>query len=204
MSDGWAPEETSSSSGDRWVNPKKWEEVKEDGKVVKRFRFRVLTPVSTGLEGWTTENKPLRAKHEGGIPPGTAWQESRFNPGKQEKPKAAWAFAVLDVDADTEKVWVLTQATIKNAFKSVTAEWGSPFEYDLVCKQGKASDGKTVYSLTVHPSGKCPLKPEAAARWEQMKADGFDLEQVWCNGYPFPSAGASNAPAPAGDDEVPF
>ena len=204
MSDAWAPEDEQRSSSDRWVNVKQWEEVKEDGKTVKRFRFRVLTPVSVGLEGWTSENKPLRVKFEGAIPPGTKWQESRFNPGREEKPKPTWAFAVLDVDADVEKVWTITQATIKNAFKAVTAEWGAPFDYDLVCKQFKTSDGKTAYSLTVHPSGKCPLKPEQSARWEKMKADGFDLEQVWVNGNPFPSSGSASGRAVANDNDVPF
>lgn len=202
----WAPEEADRSSGDRWVNPKKWPDVKEDGKTIKRFRFRVLSPVSTGVEWWGEDGKPGRAKDRSLVPHGTKFQPSKFNPGKFETPKDIWAFVVLDVDADTEKVWTVTQATIRNALKAVTAEWGSPFDYDLVCKQGKASDGKIAYSMTVHPSGKAPLGEAQAARWNALKAAGFDLEALWTGGDPFPSApAASDSGANAGSsDDLPF
>ena len=188
---GWAPEEQARSSSDRWVNPKKWEEVTEDKKPVKRFRFRVLTPVSVGWEVWGTDDKPHRAKTKAELA-SVELRDDRFNPGKKEQPKETWAVGVVDVDAQMVKVWTFALATVKNAFRSVTAEWGSPFDYDLVCKQGKASDGKTVYSLTVHPSGKTPLAGAGADEWAAMKAAGFDLEAVWTGGDPFPSAPAAS------------
>ena len=197
----WAPEESSSSSAGRWVNPKDWEEVTEDKKPVKRFRFRVLSSVSTGAEVWGDDGKPYRAKTAkelSGIKPR---QDGKFGP---DKVKDVWAFVVLDVDADTEKVWTVHQATVRNALKSVTAEWGDPFGYDLVCKQGKSSDGKTIYSMTAHPSGKVPLGPAQAERWAALKAAGFDLEALWTGGDPFPSSGASGGGAADASSDIPF
>lgn len=212
MSESWAPEEEARSSADRHVRPKDWPEVSEGGSKFKKFRFRVLSSVSKGWSGWAENDgkpKPVRAKTENGFPAGIRWQENKFNKGKLDAPKEAWCFVVLDVDADTEKVWELTQFSIMKAFRSVVSEWGNPSEYDLVCKQGKSKDGKVEYTLTVHPSGKTPLDPAKAARWHELLEAGFDIEKMWTGGDPFPKAAPaahsdSGGTGSHGNDDLPF
>lgn len=207
----WAPEEQQRSSSDRWVNPKKWDEVVRDKKPVKEWRGRILSsPVSVGYELWGDDGKPHRAKNKADLSHIKPRQDGKFGP---DKIKLVWAIAFGDIAANSVVVWTITQVSIHDALRSIVAKWGAPeakndpFGYDVLVTQYK-KDGKTFYAIEV-PGAESGTARYAcpqiiASEWDQMKRDGFDLEALWSGGDPFPSAGGSNSPAPPDNDDVPF
>lgn len=206
----WAPPDEGRSSAKRYVRPKDWAEYSEGGKKLKKFRFRVLTSVLKCWVGWPEGGRqPLRAETQNGFPAGTTWRKSQYKDeksgeAKYDVPKEAWLFAVWDPEQSAVKVWELDQFSLMKAFRSVTQEWGSPFEYDLVAKQIQGTP--IAYELVVHPSGKTPLDAQAREAWAQLQADGFDLRKMLTGGDPFPSAaaGGGGGAGARSDDGVPF
>lgn len=209
MSDGWVPEDEGRSSADRYVKPANWKEARIEGQAVQLWRARLASRIVRLWEVWDEDNKPHRAATKGELSHIKPRQEGKFGP---DKVKEIWAALFLDVDADREVVWTISQWGVMSGLKEQIAEWGTPaegviFDYDFVFVKGKAK-GKTVYSVRVADASKgtarYPLTPEQVDRINALYSDGFDLEKLKTGGDPFPSAGASNAPAPAGDDDVPF
>ena len=210
MSEGWVPEtDEGRSSAERYVKPANWKEAKMDGQTVQVWRARLASRIVRLYEVWDEDNKPHRAKTKGELSHIKPRQEGKFGP---DKVKEVWAALFLDVDADRDVVWTISQWGVMSGLKEQIAEWGTPadgviFDYDFVFVKGKAK-GKTVYSVRVANASKGtarhPLKPEQVERINALYADGFDLNKLATGEDPFPPSGAGNAPSPAGDDEVPF
>ena len=196
----WTPEPVNApgSMSGRFVQAKNWLEVKEGGKLIQKFRCRILSKAVAGLVGWTADNKPIRARDMSMFPEGQKWREEKDPAGKMkvQLPKEFWAMAVWDYEGgQTVKVWEVPQRGIRDAISAAVKDKGSPFGYDLIVRRsGKGLD--TTY--TVSTADSAPMPPEAAAEWAALQAAGFDLDALFDGGDPFPAA-APAAPAPTGD-----
>lgn len=200
MSDSFIPEGGEpASKAERWVNPKGWPTVKG----VKTLRWRFLSGLAQGWIGWSG-GKPLRAPAENMFPAGTKWDEDEFKGEKVvNTPKFAWAaFGYCPDDSDPEvRAWEIPQATIRKALSALVEQWGDPRGFDIVATQNADKKG---YTVQPHPSGKCPPNAVALERWNAALAAGADMKKLYAGEDPFPPAGAGNAPASAGDEDVPF
>lgn len=206
MSDsGWAPEEPEQrrTSG-RFVQPKNWMEVKEGKRIFQKFKCRVLASPVAGVVAWNADNRPSRFKSEAEIPANFNWRlhKDGDHVGKKEFPKTFWAFPVWDYEVSEVRVWELTQAGLRDAFRALAAnpEWGSPLGYDVTAtREGKGLNTK--YALSPSPKSAVPV--DAATAWNECVAAGFDLNRLFDGGDPFsaPAAAAGDAPA---QESVPF
>lgn len=214
MSDGWVPEDEGRSNLDRYVKPKDWKEAKLDGQKVNMWRARLASRIVKMWEVWDEDSKPHRATTKAALSHITPRQEGKFGP---DKVKEVWAALFLDIEADREVVWTITQFGVMSGLREQIAEWGTPaegviFDYDFVFVKGQ-SKGKTVYSVRVADASKgtarYALTPEQVSRINALYADGFDLNKLAENGDPFPEAhsGADSAGGGAdgqGGGDLPF
>jgi len=198
---------------DRYVNVKDWKEVTKDGQKMKIFRARIISRKSQGWEVWSTDDKPHRGRTKDDIAH-LPLRDDKFNHGQKEQPKEVIAYLVLDIEADTEKLFPIHQWGIRKGLASEMTEWGVPqsgevFDYDFLFIQRK-DKGKTVYEVKVADAAKgtakYALKPEQVERIAALKAAGLNLDAYWDGGDPFPSApAASDSGANAGSsDDLPF
>ena len=143
-------------------------------------RLRVITPFISGFEGWTENNKPLRAENADGFPADTKWKVEN---GKKQEPRRFWATVVWNVAKERFQVFSFTQATVYRQLKSLldNEDWGLLTDFDVTIK--KSGDGVDT-EYTVLPCPKKALTERAAKEWEAIQANWTGLHALYSNGHP--------------------
>lgn len=144
--------------------------------------FRILSPVITGMEYWTTDSedkkKPVRLKPEQEIPLNELEADKD---GNLIMPKHFWAMIVWNYGADKVQILEITQQGIRKSITSFenNKKWGDAREYDItVEREGEGFDTK--YMTTPNP------KEEIDEGIVQMAKDmNIDLEALYKGDDPF-------------------
>lgn len=171
----WLPGSPKSSSGSDYFRTKDLKTLPNNS-----CDIRILCPFITGYEGWTSENKPLRAETPADFPGGVVWRTER---GVQQQPKPFWATAVWNREAKKIQVWSFTQATIFNQLKGLVEnkKWGALDGYDVtITRKGDGTD--TEYAVVPNP--KEALDPEAMTAWADLQTRWLGLPALYSGGHP--------------------
>jgi len=184
-------EPTASTSGD-YLRLKDLETYKDN-----TVRLRILHPFISGFEGWTTQNKPIRAEGEADFPKGTEWKVEK---GEAQRPRRFWATAVWNSNKERVQVFSFTQATIYRQLKSLldNEDWGLLTEYDVTVRR-TGSGTETEY--TVLPCPKKGLSPAASKTWEMVSSAWIGLAALYSGGHPLATFDTAVA---AKDLDIPF
>jgi hypothetical protein len=155
--------------------PEGYEAPKETGGFMKLEdgdnKFRILSPLVTGYEYWTAENKPVRAKETWDTVPDDI---KKGQDGKPTAIKFFWNVLVYSYASGGIQSLEITQKTIQKALTTLidNPEWGNPKGYDVtVNKVGKGLETK--YSVVPNPHS--DMKPEVAAALEANTMTAGDI-----------------------------
>lgn len=140
-------------------------------------RFRVLSDVVIGWEGWK-DRKPFR--HPGAV---CKIKPEDVDLNKSGKPNINyfWAMVVWSYEEEKVQVLELTQKTIMNPLYEMeqNADWGDLKNYDIQINKKKEGDKTTYTVLGIPPK---PLLSEIKEAYQ--KAD-VDLNKLFEGEYPF-------------------
>jgi hypothetical protein len=154
-------------------------------------RLRILARPVLGNVGWRDDNgkrSPVRKRMGEEFAPHEVLVDAK------NKIRHFWAMPVWDYAAEKVRVWELTQSTIQEAIRklSADADWGLPLDYDIkVVKSGEGMD--TEYA--VMPIPKKPLPLDAEAAWAEAQQT-FSLEVLFDGGDPFAAGDQRNGKTP--------
>ena len=142
-------------------------------------KFRILSDVITGWEGWKN-NKPFR--HKGDvckIKP----EEVDLNQNGTPNINYFWAMVVWSYLNEKVEVLEITQKTIMNPLYELeqNADWGDLKGYDITLNKRKDGD-KTSYSVLGIPPK--PLTEEIKKAFQESDVD---LEKLFDGKYPMPT-----------------
>lgn len=133
--------------------------------------FRILSPLVTGYEYWTEDNKPIRSK--------TKWENTpsdiKHRDGKPTAVKFFWTFLVYNYKENAVQSLEITQSSIMKSLTSLieNPKWGNPTRYDItVNKVGK--ELLTKYSVVPNPHS--PITPEMQAA---LDACTIDINEIF-------------------------
>lgn len=159
--------------------------------------FLALSSPVIGWQYWNTDKKPVRLATEpvgnlADLPGIKAEDDGRF------KVTHFWAFPVIDVIDGKVKILEITQKSVQNDIRAYikNPRWGSPvMKYTFsVAKTGEKLETK--YTVMANPLATIPAEWNQA--WEDVKAFGFNLNELFTGGDPFkPTTPAPVAPAAA-------
>ena len=163
--------------------PKDYEVPKDSSNYFKfkqgANKFRILDNPILGQEGWTNENKPLRARMEEPL------DTTNLKAAKSGKLiKHFWAMPVYNYDEKKIQVLEITQVSIQEIIKEYTdnPDWGEPLQYDItVTRKGENLD--TEYTVIASP--KKEIAEEIKKEWETIKNKGFNIDNMFTNENPF-------------------
>src|SRR3990167_2091808 len=96
---------------------------------VGKNKFRILSPLNTGFEYWTEENKPVRSK--------TPFEETpnaKVNEEGKVNINHFWAVVVYNYATEAIQILEITQKGIQKYILGLVndSDWGKPQGYDLV------------------------------------------------------------------------
>ncbi len=156
-------------------------------------RFRVLSDVILGWEGWK-DKKPFR--HEGQvcrIKP----EQVDLNQNGQPNINYFWAMVVWNYSEKRVQVLSLTQKTVMSALYSLeqNEDWGDLKGYDIEITKSKNAD-KTSYTVLGIPPK--PLSEEIAKEYAETKVD---LRKLFEGEYPIEEETVSEDINP---EDIPF
>lgn len=140
-------------------------------------RYRVLSDVVTGWEGWK-DKKPFR--HEGNVCHITADQVDTNKDGKPNI-NYFWAMIVWSYTDKRVQTLEITQKTIMNALVQLEQneeDFGDLKNYDIIINKSKVGD-KTSYTVQGTPSK--ALTQEQQEAYESSEAD---LSKLFNGEYP--------------------
>ena len=164
-------------------------------------RFRFLSDVVTGWEGWKNQ-KPFR--HEGDvckIKP----EQVDLNQNGNPNINYFWAMVVWNYQESKIQVLEITQKTIMNPLYNLeqSEDWGDLKNYDVEIIRSKVGD-KVNYTVQAIPPRQ--LKEEIKKSFSESKVE---LKKIFEGDYPMPTKkiGDTDIDYPAEDinvDEIPF
>lgn len=158
----------------------------QDGK----NRYRVLSDIVTGWEGWK-DNKPFR--HGGDV---CRIKPEQVDENRDGRPNINyfWGIAVYDVANQSIKVLQITQRTIMAAMKNFedSPDWGDLKGYDIEIIKLKAGD-KISYTVVAIPPK--PLSDDVRKLYSETKVD---LDAIFAGKYPMDGGSETKA------DGIPF
>lgn len=165
-------------------------------------RFRVLSDVITGWEGWK-DKKPFR--HEGDV---CKIKPEQVDLNQNGKPNINyfWAMVVWNYAEKTVQVLELTQKTIMNCLYDMekNEDWGDLKNYDIEINKKKEGD-KTSYTVLGIPPK--PLNPIIVTAYSETE---IDLSKLFKGEYPMskePQRDITDPNYPQDDinaEEIPF
>lgn len=138
---------------------------------VGKNKFRILSPLTTGYEYWTEENKCIRSKTPFTDTPGIKTDK---NTGKTSI-NHFWAVVVYNYATESIQTLEITQKGIQKYVLDLVnnPEWGKPQGYDLVVtREGEGLSTK--YSVSASPHK--PMPAEILADYEKAN---IDLESLF-------------------------
>jgi hypothetical protein len=158
-------------------------------------KFRVLSDVITGWEGWKN-NVPFR--HAGDV---CKIKPEQVDLNQNGKPNINyfWAMVVWNIKDQVIQTLELTQKTIMGTLYEFEegGDWGDLKDYDITIH--KKTEGKKT-SYTVTPNKPAPVPLEVA---ELYKNTDIDLNKLFDGKYPIEEAGADDYES-MGEDEKGF
>ena len=128
--------------------------------------MRILSPLTTGYEYWTEDNKPVRSKEQFKDVPADIRKDDE---GKPTKVKFFWYFLVYNFADKQVQALEVTQSSIQKAITALVEneKWGNPSSYDItVTKTGKGLE--TRYAVVPNPHSE--ITPEI-----QSELDSTDI-----------------------------
>lgn len=138
--------------------------------VVGKNKFRVLSPLTTGYEYWTEENKPVRSKTPfEETPGGKLGEDGKVNVSH------FWAVVVYNYASETIQLLEITQKGIQKYILGLVndPDWGKPQGYDIVVN--REGDGlATKYTVAANPHKEMP-----ADILEEYKESGLTAESLF-------------------------
>lgn len=154
-------------------------------------RFRVLSDIVQGWEGWKNQ-KPFR--HEGSICQ-IKPEQVDLNQNGLPNINYFWAMVVWNFGEKRVQVLEITQKTIMSVLKGLedNADWGDLKNYDIEITKSKVGDKTTYTTLSIPPK---KLAPEIAQAYEESDVD---LKKLFVGEYPM-----SNESTPIDPSDVPF
>ncbi len=143
--EGWAPKDyklPESNSFMKFVNGKN--------------KFRIMSPLTTGYEYWTEDNKPIRSPE-----PFTETPGIKVDPktGKDTQVNHFWSVVVWDYATDSLKMLEITQKGIQKYVLGLVndPDWGKPQDYDIVVtREGEGL--LTKYTVAANPHKEMPAE----------------------------------------------
>lgn len=134
--------------------------------------FRIVSPLVTGYEYWTEENRPVRSR--------TAFKEipadiRKDDEGKPTSIKFFWYFLVYNYAEKQVQALEVTQKGIQNGISALVEnpKWGNPSGYDItVTKSGKSLE--TRYSVVPNPHSE--ITPEIQ---KEIETTDIKLEAIF-------------------------
>lgn len=156
-------------------------------------KFRVLSDVVTGWEGWK-DKKPFR--HEGQvckIKP----EDVDLNQNGMPNINYFWAMVVWNYKENKIQTLELTQKTIMNVLYDLeqTEEWGDIKNYDIQITKEKKGDKTTYTTVGIPPK---PVTPEILEAFGKTE---IDLTKLFKGEYPIENSTSKEEVNP---DEIPF
>jgi len=134
-------------------------------------KFRIMSPLTTGYEYWTIEDKPIRSR--------TEFTET---PNIKVDPKTGksninhfWAVVVYNYATEAIQILEVTQKGIQKYILGLVndSDWGKPQGYDLVVT--REGDGlATKYTVAANPHKDMP-----ADIVEEYKKSGITAESLF-------------------------
>lgn len=146
-------------------------------------KFRILEKPIFGWEAWTipdAENpsgKPVR------FPMDQKPRDLRLY--KNQRANHFWAMPVWNFRTSRVEVLQVTQKTIQQAVENLarSEDWGSPLHYSITVNKEGTTKEDTKYHVAPSPHKEVPEEVKNA--WEKVKANGFDLTELYRGGDPF-------------------
>lgn len=153
-------------------------------------RYRVMSDVITGWEGWR-DKKPFR--HEGDV---CKIKPEQVDLNQNGKPNINyfWAMVVWSYNDKAIQVLEITQKTIMNPLYDYeqSADWGELKEYDIEIDK-KVENDKTSFTVRAIPPKK--LSQDIINAYAESKVD---LQKLFEGEYPMPVKDTNT------DEDVPF
>lgn len=178
--------------------PANYEVPKSEGRYMKfkapgKYKFRILEKPIFGYEGWKVidgKDVPQRFKMDEKPADTSAFKNGQLN--------HFWAMPVWNFNTGHVEILSFTQKGIQADVEGYARneDWGSPLTYNLtVTREGTTRDD-TKYSTQPSPHSELPA--EALEAWAKVKAEGFNIAELYTDGDPFkPTSPAPEAPAAA-------
>tara|TARA_R110002126_G_scaffold17316_7_gene67762 strand:+ start:465 stop:971 length:507 start_codon:yes stop_codon:yes gene_type:complete len=133
--------------------------------------FRILSPLVTGFEYWTEDNKPVRSKVKWDTTP----DNIKKRDGKPTAVKHFWLFLVYNYKAKQVQSLEVTQSTIQKALTALidNPRWGNPTKFDItINRTGK----ELLTKYAVVPNPQSDVTPEMTAA---LEASTIDLQEIF-------------------------
>jgi hypothetical protein len=142
-------------------------------------KFRILSKPSVGWQYFGHDNKPVR--HEGAPQPMVDKSLIKADKYGKQDLRHIWVMLVWNYQLKQIQVLEITQTSIQGRIKelSQSADWGSPFTYDIIVTK-KGTGKETEYSVTPVPPK--PITDEVKAAYI---AKPCNIKAMFNGGDPF-------------------
>lgn len=139
-------------------------------------KFRVLSDIITGWEGWKNK-KPFR--HPGDVCK-IKTEEVDLNPNGQPNINYFWAMVVWNYSEDKIQVLEITQKTVMGPLYELeqNTDWGDLKNYDIEINKKKEGDKTKYYVLGIPP------KPLDNKIQEEFEKTDIKLDALFKGEYP--------------------
>ncbi len=178
--------------------PENYEVPKSEARYMKfkgvgAHKFRILEKPVFGFEGWKIiegKDKPVYFKMTERPEDTSAFKHGELN--------HFWAMPVWNFKTARVEVLSFTTKSVQQSIEGYARneEWGSPLNYNLTVNREGTTKEDTKYSTIASPHS--PLTAEIIEAWNAVKAEGFNINELYNGGDPFkPSASTAQQAAPA-------
>lgn len=137
--------------------------------VAGKNKFRIMSPLTTGYEYWTNENKPVRSREPFGL-----IEDGKTDENGKVNINHFWAVVVYNYATESLQLLEITQKGIQKYILGLVndPDWGKPQGYDLVVT--REGDGlNTKYTVAANPHKE--MDAEIVAAYEASDLDPESL-----------------------------
>lgn len=192
------------SNDDFFANaPQDYEVPKGDTKYLKfkepgQYKFRILEKPVFGWEGWKIidgKDTPFRFALADKPKDTTNFKNGELN--------HFWAMAVYSFNDERVMILSFTTKSIQQAIERYARdeEWGSPLGYNITVTREGTKKNDTKYNTIASPHSE--LDEEAKKAWDEVKFDGFDINELFHDADPFAPQKREEARVEEVDNEEP-
>lgn len=137
--------------------------------VTGKNKFRIMSPLTTGYEYWTEDNKPVRSKE-----PFTETPNAKVDENGKVSINHFWAVVVWNYATESLQILEITQKGIQKYILGLVndPDWGKPQGYDLVVT--REGDGlNTKYTVAANPHKEMDAEIVAAYETSDMTPESL-------------------------------